>query len=59
VSQRRAEAVVAYLVAQGVDAQRLSTQPAGESNPLSTEVSPTADDLNRRTDFVIFGLLGE
>ncbi len=59
VSQRRAEAVVTYLVAQGVDPQRLSTQPAGESNPLSTEVGPAADDLNRRTDYVIFGLLDE
>ena len=57
VSQRRAEAVVEYLIAQGVDPLRLSTQPAGESNPLSTEVSATADALNRRTDYVIFGLL--
>ncbi len=38
VSQRRADAVVNYLVAQGVDPLRLTTQPAGESNPLSTEV---------------------
>ena len=38
VSQRRAEAVVDYLVAQGDRPARLTTQPAGESNPLSTEV---------------------
>ena len=57
VSQRRADAVVNYLVAQGVDPLRLTTQPAGESNPLSTEVSATADALNRRTDYVVFGLL--
>ena len=59
VSQRRAEAVVEYLVAQGIDPVRLTTQPAGESNPISTEASATADALNRRTDYVIFGLLGE
>ena len=59
VSQRRAEAVVGYLVAQGIDPQRLTTQPAGESNPLSTEATPTADALNRRTDYVIFGLLDD
>jgi outer membrane protein OmpA-like peptidoglycan-associated protein len=59
ISQRRAEAVVDYLVAQGIDPSRLTTQPAGESNPLSTELSPAADALNRRTDYVIFGLLGD
>ena len=57
VSQRRAEAVVAYFVTQGVDSARLTTQPAGESNPLSTETSDAADAINRRTEFVIFGLL--
>jgi outer membrane protein OmpA-like peptidoglycan-associated protein len=59
ISQRRAEAVVDYLVTQGIDPSRLSTQPAGESNPLSTELSPAADALNRRTDYVIFGLLDD
>ena len=59
VAQRRAEAVVGYLVAQGIDPLRLTTQPAGESNPLSTEVSATADALNRRTDYVIFGILDD
>ena len=59
ISQRRAEAVVDYLVAQGIDPSRLTTQPAGESNPLSTELGPAADALNRRTDYVIFGLLGD
>ena len=59
ISQRRAEAVVNYLVAHGIDRARLTTQPAGESNPLSTESSPAADALNRRTDYVIFGLVGD
>ena len=34
ISQRRAEAVVDYLVAQGIDPARLTTQPAGESKAL-------------------------
>ena len=59
ISQRRAETVVNYLVAQGIDPARLTTQPGGESNPLSTEFSPAADALNRRTDYVIFGLFGD
>jgi len=59
ISQRRAEAVVNYLMIHGIDPSRLTTQPAGESNPVSTEVSAAADALNRRTDYVIFGLLGE
>jgi len=59
ISQRRAEAIVNYLVVHGIDVGRLTTQPAGESNPLSTELSPAADALNRRTDYVIFGLLDD
>jgi outer membrane protein OmpA-like peptidoglycan-associated protein len=59
VSQRRAEAVVAYLVSQGIDRSRLTTQPAGESNLLSLEVTEEAHSLNRRTDFVFYGLLGD
>ena len=59
VSQRRAEAVVDYLVSQGIDPARLTTQPAGESNPLSTELTAEADAINRRTEFVFFGLLGD
>ena len=59
ISQRRAEAIANYLVLHGVDVERLTTQPAGESNPLSTELNPAADALNRRTDYVIFGILGD
>ena len=59
VSQRRAEAVVDYLVTQGIDRLRLSTQPAGESNPLIADTSAAAAALNRRTDYVIFGLLDD
>jgi outer membrane protein OmpA-like peptidoglycan-associated protein len=57
VSQRRAEAVVDYLVSNGVEPARLTTQPAGETNPLRTDATPEADAINRRTEFVFFGLL--
>jgi outer membrane protein OmpA-like peptidoglycan-associated protein len=56
VSQRRAEAVADYLASRGVDRSRITTQPAGESNPLSTETGPAADALNRRTEYVFYGM---
>jgi outer membrane protein OmpA-like peptidoglycan-associated protein len=58
VSQRRAEAVVGYLVSEGIDPARLTTQPAGATNPLRTDATPEADAINRRVDFVFYGLLG-
>jgi outer membrane protein OmpA-like peptidoglycan-associated protein len=57
VSQRRADSVVAYLVAQGIDGTRLTSQPGGQDYPLSTAATAEADSLNRRTDLVFFGLL--
>ena len=57
ISQRRADAVVNYLVINGIDRSRLTTQPAGESNPISTEPTAEAAALNRRIDFVLYGLL--
>jgi outer membrane protein OmpA-like peptidoglycan-associated protein len=58
VSQRRAEAVADYLASRGVDRSRITTQPAGESNPLSTRPDAEADAMNRRTEYVFYGLLG-
>jgi outer membrane protein OmpA-like peptidoglycan-associated protein len=58
VSQRRAEAVANYLATRGVDRSRITTEPAGESNLLSTQPGAEADAMNRRTEYVFYGLLG-
>jgi outer membrane protein OmpA-like peptidoglycan-associated protein len=57
ISQRRADAVVASLVGDGIDPARLTTQPAGESNPLRTDATAEADAINRRVELVFYGLL--
>lgn len=48
LSEARAASVKAYLVRQGVDADRLEAQGYGESRPISDNL-----DENRRVDFVI------
>jgi OOP family OmpA-OmpF porin len=57
LSQRRAQVVVQYLVSHGIDPARLTTEPAGESNLVTTETTDDALALNSRIDFVLFGLL--
>ncbi len=49
LSQQRAEAVVAYLVADGVEAGRLAAQGYGDSQPIV----PAASAKNERISFVI------
>ena len=58
VSQRRADSVINYLEAQGgIDASRLTSEPGGQTNPVSTAPTADANALNSRTDLVFFGLL--
>ena len=59
ISQRRATAVANYIADQGIDRDRLTTEPAGESNILSSDATEEAYALNRRVDFVLFGLLAD
>lgn len=53
LSQKRAEAVVAYLVAAGIDAERLLPIGYGESAPVAP--NDTAENMfkNRRVDLVV------
>ncbi len=57
ISQRRAESVVEYLVSHGIARSRLTTEPAGESNPLSLLATAEANSINSRTDFVFYGIV--
>ena len=53
LSQRRAEAVVAYLTAAGIDAGRLSAVGYGESSPVAPNDSKENKYKNRRVDLVV------
>ena len=57
VSEARARAAVSHLVAYGIDASRLSSRAVGEADLLSLNNDETALELNRRTEFVIYGTL--
>jgi OOP family OmpA-OmpF porin len=59
LSEERAQAVVAYLVGKGIDASRLASRAVGESDLLSIDDDDAALALNRRTEFVFYGLLVE
>ena len=53
LSQRRAEAVLAYLVDQGVEPQRLQAKGYGETRPIETNDTAEGRSANRRVEFDI------
>ncbi|MGR9090356.1 MAG: OmpA family protein [Gammaproteobacteria bacterium] len=53
LSQRRADAVVAYLTAAGIDAGRLSPVGYGESAPVAPNDTKENKYKNRRVDLVV------
>jgi outer membrane protein OmpA-like peptidoglycan-associated protein len=57
LSRLRAQAVVDYLVSQGINAERLASKAVGSDEPLTQDTSEAAYALNRRTEFVFYGLL--
>lgn len=57
LSEERADAVTNYMVSRGIAPSRLSSRAVGESDLLDLGDSDAAFELNRRTEFVIFGLL--
>ena len=48
LSERRAEAVRAYLASKGIAESRLTPRAAGEGNPVATNANPEGRATNRR-----------
>jgi outer membrane protein OmpA-like peptidoglycan-associated protein len=59
LSEARAVAVVRYLVSKGIDPSRLASRAVGEQDLLTEDESEAALALNRRTEFVFYGLLAD
>jgi outer membrane protein OmpA-like peptidoglycan-associated protein len=53
LSDRRAKAVVAYLVGKGLAADRLAAQGFGDEKPLADNATADGKAQNRRVEFVI------
>lgn len=57
LSQQRADAVIAYLADRGVEGSRTSARAVGEADLLSTADDVESLTLNRRTEFIFYGVL--
>ena len=53
LSERRAEAVKAYALVQGISAMRLSTEGRGESEPIAENDTESGRAQNRRVEIII------
>jgi OOP family OmpA-OmpF porin len=53
LSERRAQTVMAYLVAQGIKAARMTSVGYGESKPVASNDTEAGRAANRRTELVI------
>lgn len=58
LSQRRAQSVANYLIAQGVPAARLSTRGAGPENPIASNATADGRAQNRRVEVNLRALPG-
>lgn len=56
LSERRAQAVVKYLVDKGIPAERLQAKGYGETQPVAENNTPGGRAANRRTEFKILKL---
>jgi outer membrane protein OmpA-like peptidoglycan-associated protein len=53
LSQGRSEAVVSYIVSQGIDGYRLTAHGYGEAKPIESNDSDTGRANNRRVEFTV------
>jgi len=53
LSERRAHAVVKYLIGKGIESNRLQAAGFGESRPIAPNETPEGRAKNRRTEFHI------
>ena len=53
LSQRRANSVAQYFIAQGVSADRISANGFGSSNPIASNSTPEGRQANRRVEVKI------
>jgi len=60
LAERRADTVKRYMVEHGIDGERLTTNPWGESDPALPHDSEANRRLNRRVEFeTTFPFVGE
>ena len=59
LSQNRAKAVMEYLIAAGIDAERLTSAGYGDEKPIATNETVEGRALNRRTEYKITGRIME
>jgi outer membrane protein OmpA-like peptidoglycan-associated protein len=57
LSQRRADSIVRYMVAHGIDRSRLTAVGKGETEPVADNATPEGMARNRRIQVTFFGLL--
>ncbi len=55
LSQRRADAVKAYLVSKGIEANRIYTEGKGESQPIADNKTKEGRAKNRRVEIEVVG----
>ena len=58
-SESRAAAVVKYLVAHGIAAERLDSQGYASSTPLDSNATVSGREKNRRVEFLITNREGD